>query len=561
MASTTSGGQGFYTDDTFFTDDPFSLSVHDHNDRGMVFLDSIKSEPLSAPASPVASIALSNNTTLLASREPSSTVDCATPFSEMPPQQAFPTRSAAKCMRSNSPASPSAFGCTRTDDLAKANPYSHKIPLLQCAPPRMPFDDFGPLGSFDELVVDERFQSLTAPTPRVCSPPLQEPLAAAAAASPPRVERESRALSSTPRQSTPTTPLDTSAVCAALSSFKRSAPPPVLKMEARSRSRSSPSPARKKKKGERSNTAATTAATATATATATAATAATATATATATFWQNAATELAGASHDKCIEFVKKVLRLVTKAGTPSAMCEGVVSAFTAMSRKDKVTTLGMSGVVEGLMATMLERKDATPGFMVAFNTTLLDNTVNIDCGPNCTQPGRNTRLNTQCDGFFTVTNVKCPCIPLAVASDFLRSPLFTGGVFVHADKEPLPANGTITRYQGDVISSGEFDKLKEGDKRRTHAVQVGNAGHYLVPILVSGHPVVTNYAARVRDGGSTRSNCFLWEGCNESLWLVAKEKPISAGEELLIDFNLGGGNESDGLDDNEEFDDATFVP
>ncbi|KAJ1465632.1 hypothetical protein T484DRAFT_1757272 [Baffinella frigidus] len=252
------------------------------------------------------------------------------------------------------------------------------------------------------------------------------------------------------------------------------------------------------------------------------------------------------------------VLRLVNKAGTPSAMCEAVVSAFAAMSRKDTVTTSGMSGVVEGLMATIVKREDATPKFLVDFNTKLLNDTVNTDCGPNCTQPGTNTRTNTECDGYWNVTNVKCPCIPLPVASDVLRSPLFTGGVFVKENKGPLPAGGTITRYQGDVIEASEFDELRKGDKRRTHAVQVGNAGRYLVPVLVSGHPVVTNYAARVRDGGSTRSNCFLWEGCNESLWLVAKEKPISAEEELLIDF---GENMSDGLDDNEELDDATFVP
>ncbi|KAJ1470498.1 hypothetical protein T484DRAFT_1753850 [Baffinella frigidus] len=265
--------------------------------------------------------------------------------------------------------------------------------------------------------------------------------------------------------------------------------------------------------------------------------------------------EIDGASLGEINCFIKATFNLMLNTGVSSeVLSDTIVDALGSLSLSDSVTKEDLSSIVKGVSVATFKRPDTDHQYMLSMGTNLIDDLVNVDCGPSCMQPGIHPTTGHKCDGYIGFMTVQCPCVPLTVANDSLSSPLFKGGVFLRSTAATLSANRTVTRYIGMATSHLEFNSFSKHDKRRKHAIQVGTQGNYIVPDLVNGRPDCKNFAARVRDGGH-RANCFLWEDRRERVWLVVKERDIAPGEELLIDFNV------DASDGDDEMKDATFDP
>ncbi|KAJ1467714.1 hypothetical protein T484DRAFT_1755669 [Baffinella frigidus] len=266
--------------------------------------------------------------------------------------------------------------------------------------------------------------------------------------------------------------------------------------------------------------------------------------------------DLKNASADKVEKFTGDAIHIVADVASGAVVVDAIVGAISLLSTSSKLTAAQVSDIVMRTTGILCTRDDVSSPHIHGLVTRIADDYVNVSCGLHCTQPGVNRDNNEPCDGFLCYYMKPCPCKPLENSSSKLVAPLFAGGVYLHASID-VCANNTIIRYDGDIMEGVDFDKLHPKDKRRKHAVKVGDEQRRVVPRMTCDKPHVSNFAARVRDCGKNgTANCQLWEDGREQLWLVALGERIYGGSELLIDFY------DDGIEDAaEQTADTNFHP
>jgi hypothetical protein len=265
--------------------------------------------------------------------------------------------------------------------------------------------------------------------------------------------------------------------------------------------------------------------------------------------------ELEGASADKIELYATKSLSVLGDVAPSYIVVKAISGAISDLSANGRISSDEVVELIMSIASTVSARADVDILQRRTIAERFINETINVTCGPFCTQPGTDFRSNTACPGFISLYMTPCPCTPFSLDefSSMIDAPLFKGGVFLKSGYVIEPGR-TIFEYTGDKMSGDEFDALDASNPRRKHAILVGDKSDRLVPLTPCGRPEIKNYAARVRDAGRTGTpNCQLFEDASERLWLVSLDK-IYGGTELLIDFH------DDGIDD-EEAKDATYKP
>ncbi|KAJ1466080.1 hypothetical protein T484DRAFT_1756936 [Baffinella frigidus] len=264
--------------------------------------------------------------------------------------------------------------------------------------------------------------------------------------------------------------------------------------------------------------------------------------------------ELEGGMTDKIENYAAKAFSVLGDVAPSYIVVKAITSAVSDLSDMSRISTDEIAEILMSVATTLSKRPGVDIVHLRTVVERLINEVINVTCGPFCTQPGVDFRTNETCPGFVSLYVTQCPCIPVDNMASMFDAPLFKKGVYLKEGFEIDPQR-TIVEYLGERMEAEEFDDLPVNHPRRKHAVMVGNNNRRIVPLTPCGRPELKNYAARVRDCGKNgTANCQLFEDGKERLWLVSLDNKIYGGSELLMNFH------DDGIDDDED-DDATFKP